>query len=172
MARLLVPVAGPGRSDGPRGGRGRRHPSERAGGCGSGPAEVLAACATYVLLVGAVALLADPYCASLLGEGVMLDARAPDDGRDPAARPAPGESSAAIVATVGVAHLGAALAWSDRWVLCGADTAEAGVYVVAVLGASWLFIERIDRLTKELAQAREEAGGSGQDRGAVVTSSR
>ncbi len=29
--------------------------------------------------------------------------------------------------------------------------------MVAVLGASWLFIERIDRLTKELAQAREEA---------------
>ena len=64
---------------------------------------------------------------------------------------------AAIVATVGAAHLGAALAWSDRWVLCGPDTAEAGVYVVAVLGASWLFVERIDRLTKELAQAREEA---------------
>ncbi len=120
-----------------------------------GSSQVLAACATY-LLVGAVALLADPYCASLLGEGVMLDARAPMLAVILLLAPRPGVL-AAIIATVGAAHLGAALAWSERWVLCGADTAEAGVYVVAVLGASWLFIERIDRLTAELAAAREEA---------------
>ena len=76
MARVLPAVAGPGRCRRPgdrRGGR-RRAGAQRA--TGSAPARSLAACATYVL-VGAVALLADPYCASLLGEGVMLDARAP-----------------------------------------------------------------------------------------------
>ncbi len=72
-----------------------------------GPSQVLAACATYVL-VGAVALLADPYCASLLGEGVMLDARAPMMAVILLLAPRPGVL-AAIVATVGAAHLGAAL---------------------------------------------------------------
>lgn len=120
-----------------------------------GASQVVAACATYIL-VGAVALLADPYCASLLGEGVMLDARAPMMAVILLLAPRKGVL-AAIVGTVGAAHLGAALAWSDRWALCGPDTAEAGVYVVAVLGASWLFVERIDRLTAELAVAREEA---------------
>ncbi len=120
-----------------------------------GSSQVLAACATYVL-VGAVALLADPYCASLLGEGVMLDARAPMMAVILLLAPRPGVL-AAIVATIGFAHLGAALAWSDRWVLCGPDTAEAGVYVVAVMGASWLFVGRINRLTTELAVAREQA---------------
>jgi len=130
--------------------------SERARrGLRVGPAQVLAACATYVL-VAAVALLADPYCASLLGEGVMLDARAPMMAVVLLLAPRPGVL-AAIIATVGGAHLAAALAWSDRWILCGPDTAEAGVYVVAVLGASWVFVERIDRLTTELATAREEA---------------
>ncbi len=123
-----------------------------------GASQIVAACATYVL-VGAVALLADPYCASLLGEGVMLDARAPMMAVILLLAPRPGVL-AAIVATVGAAHFGAALAWSDRWVLCGPDTAEAGVYVVAVLGASWLFVERIDRLTTELAQAREQAAAA------------
>jgi hypothetical protein len=120
-----------------------------------GSAEVMAACSTYVL-VGAVALLADPYCASLLGEGVMLDARAPMMAVILLLAPRRAVL-VAIVCTVGLAHLGAALAWSDRWILCGPDTAVAGVYVVAVLGASWLFIERIDRLSAELAVAREEA---------------
>lgn len=142
--------------------------SERArNGYRVGSAQVLAACATYVL-VGAVALLADPYCASLLGEGVMLDARAPMMAVVLLLAPRPGVL-AAIVATVGAAHLGAALAWSDRWVLCGPDTAEAGVYVVAVLGASWLFVERIDRLTAELADAREEARAAQVRIGAQLT---
>ena len=120
-----------------------------------GSEQVLAACATYVL-VGAVAVLADPYCASLLGESVMLDARAPMMATLLLLAPRPGVL-AAIVGTVGAAHLGAGLAWSDRWPLCGPDTAEAGVYVVAILAASWLFVQRIDRLTTELGIAREEA---------------
>jgi hypothetical protein len=92
----------------------------------------------------------------LLGEGVMLDARAPMMAVILLLAPRRAVL-VAIVCTVGLAHLGAALAWSDRWILCGPDTAVAGVYVVAVLGASWLFIERIDRLSAELAVAREEA---------------
>ena len=75
VARVRPSVAGPGCSVRPRGGGGGCHPAS-AMGLRVGSAEVVAACATYVL-VGAVALLADPYCASLLGEGVMLDARAP-----------------------------------------------------------------------------------------------
>ena len=120
-----------------------------------GTAEVIAVCATYVL-VGALALLADPYCSSLLREGATLDARVPMMAVLILVAPRPGVLGA-VVATVGLAHLAGALAWNQLWVLCGADTATAGVYVVAVLAAAWLFVERIDRLGAELAVARDQA---------------
>ena len=120
-----------------------------------GPNQVVAASATYVL-VGAIALLADPYCSVLLGEGVMLDARAPMMAVLLLLAPRPGVV-AAVMATVGLSHVGAALAWNERWALCGPQTAQAGVYVVAALGAAWLFVGRIDRVTTELAGARAQA---------------
>lgn len=129
--------------------------NEARAGIRVGPGHVLAACATYVL-VGAVALLADPYCASLLGEGVMLDARAPLVATVLLLAPRPGVL-AALVGTVGAAHLGTALAWNARWVQCGQDTAGAGVYVVAALGAIWLFARRMDRVTAQYAAARAQA---------------
>jgi hypothetical protein len=120
-----------------------------------GAGHVVAACAAYVL-VGALALLADPYCASLLGEGAMLDARAPLVAVVLLLAPRPGVLGA-LVGTVGVAHVGAALAWNAQWVQCGPDTAAAGVYVVAALVAVWLFARRIDRVAAEYAQARAQA---------------
>ena len=84
----------------------------------------MAACSTYVL-VGAVALLADPYCASLLGEGVMLDARAPMMAVILLLAPRPAVL-VSIVCTVGAHTSEPALAWSDRWILCGPDTAGQG----------------------------------------------
>lgn len=120
-----------------------------------GTSHVVAACATYVL-VGAAALLADPYCSSLLGEGVLLDARAPMMAMLLLLAPRPGVLGA-VVATVGLAHLGGSLAWNARWLLCGPSTATAGVYVVAGLAAAWLFVERIDRVSSQLAVARDEA---------------
>lgn len=120
-----------------------------------GSSHVVAACATYVL-VGAAALLADPFCSSLLGEGVMLDARAPMMAMLLLVAPRPGVLGA-VVATVSLAHLGGSLAWNERWLLCGPDTATAGVYVVAVLAAAWLFIGRIDRVSTQLAGARDQA---------------
>jgi signal transduction histidine kinase len=120
-----------------------------------GTAEVLAACATYVL-VGALALLADPFCSSLLREGATLDARVPMMAVLILVAPRPGVLGA-VVATVGLAHLAGALAWNELWVLCGADTATAGVYVVATLAAAWLFVERIDRMGAELSVARDQA---------------
>jgi two-component system sensor histidine kinase DesK len=129
--------------------------NEAKAGVHVGPGHVLAACATYVL-VGAVALLADPYCASLLGEGVMLDARAPLVATVLLLAPRPGVL-AALIATVGLGHVGTALAWNARWVQCGQDTAEAGVYVVAALGAIWLFARRLDRVTAQYAAARAQA---------------
>ena len=120
-----------------------------------GANQVVAASATYVL-VGAIALLADPYCSALLGEGVMLDARAPMMAVLLLVAPRRGVV-AAIMATVVLSHIGAALAWNQQWVLCGPQTAQAGVYVVAALGAAWLFVGRIDRLTSELADARAQA---------------
>ncbi len=129
--------------------------NEAQAGTRIGTGHVLAACATYVL-VGAVALLADPYCASLLGEGVMLDARAPLVATVLLLAPRPGVL-AGLVATVGAAHLGIALAWNARWVQCGPDTAGAGVYVVAALGAIWLFARRMARVTAQYAAARAQA---------------
>ncbi len=120
-----------------------------------GPTQVVAASATYVL-VGAIAILADPYCSALLGEGVMLDARAPMMAVLLLLAPRPGVV-AVVMATVGLSHVGAALAWNEQWALCGPQTAQAGVYVVAALGAAWLFVGRIDRVTTELAGARAQA---------------
>ena len=120
-----------------------------------GPTQVVAASATYVL-VGAIAILADPYCSALLGEGVMLDARAPMMAVLLLLAPRPGVV-AVVMATVGLSHVAAALAWNEQWALCGPQTAQAGVYVVAALGAAWLFVGRIDRVTTELAGARAQA---------------
>ncbi len=120
-----------------------------------GASHVVAACATYVL-VGAAALMADPFCSSLLGEGALLDARIPMMAIVLLLAPRPGVL-AAVVATVGLAHLGGSLAWNERWLLCGPSTATAGVYVVAGLAAAWLFVERIDRASSQLAGAREQA---------------
>lgn len=132
---------------------------ERArGGHQVGVPEVVATCATYVL-VGAVALLADPFCASLLGEGVMLDARVPMMAVLLLLAPRPGVL-AAIVATVGLTHVAVALAWGDRLAVCGPDTAEYGIYVVVVLGAAWLFVRRISSLSTELAEAQAQAVGA------------
>ena len=64
-----------------------------------GTSHVVAGCATYVL-VGAAALLADPFCSSLLGEGVLLDARVPMMALLLLLAPRPGVLGA-IVATVG-----------------------------------------------------------------------
>ena len=94
----------------PRPGRGRGSSGEAREGRRIGTSHVIAACATYVL-VGAVALLADPYCSSLLGEGVLLDARVPMMAMLLLLAPRPGVLGA-IVATVGLAHLGGALAWN------------------------------------------------------------
>ena len=120
-----------------------------------GTHHVVAGCATYVL-VGAAPLLADPFCSSLLGEGVLLDARVPMMAMILLLAPRPGVLGA-IVATVGFAHLGGALAWNAQWLLCGPSTATAGVYVVAGLAAAWLFVERIDRVSAQLASARDQA---------------
>ena len=120
-----------------------------------GTAHVVAACAAY-LLVGAIALVADPYCSSLLGEGVMLDARVPLLVAVLLLAPRPGVL-AALIGTVGGAHVFAALAWNARWVGCGPDTAGVGVYVLAGLLAAWLFARRMERVTQEYARARQEA---------------
>lgn len=122
---------------------------------GLGPGHVIAACATYIL-VGAVAVLADPYCSSLLGENVMLDARAPMLAVVLLLWPNPWVL-AAQAGTVLVAHFGGALAWSDQWPGCGPDTAGAGVYVVAGLVAAWLFVGRITSLTEQFVLARSQA---------------
>lgn len=118
-------------------------------------AHVVVGCATYVL-VGAMAVLADPSCSTLLGENGMLDARVPMLGVVLLLLPR-WWVLAVQTATVLVAHLGGALAWSDRWPGCGPDTAGAGVYIVAALAAAWLFIGRITTLTEQFALARREA---------------
>ena len=120
-----------------------------------GGPEIVATCATYVL-VGAVALLADPFCATLLGEGVMLDARVPMMAILLLLAPRTGVL-AAIAATVGVTHVAVALAWRDRFAVCGPDTAEYGIYELAILGAAWLFVRRIALLSAELDDARAQA---------------
>lgn len=120
-----------------------------------GADQVLTACGTYVL-VGALAQLADPYCAALRGEGVLLDVRAPMMAVLLLLAPRT-RVLVAILATVLGSHVVAAVMWHDRWILCGPETAQAGVYVVAALAACWLFVARIDRLTADLAGARWQA---------------
>jgi hypothetical protein len=118
-------------------------------------AHVVAGCATYVL-TGAVAIMADPSCSSLLGENAMLDARAPMLAVVLLLAPR-WWVLAAQTGTVLFAHFGGALAWSGRWPACGPDTAGAGIYIVAALAAVWLFIGRITMLTEQFVLARREA---------------
>ncbi len=117
--------------------------------------QVVAACATYVL-VGALAQLADPYCSALRGEGALLDARIPMMAVLLLIAPRVSVLAAIGVTVVGT-HMAAAFVWNERWLLCGPETAQAGVYVVAALVACWFFVERVDRMTTELARARWQA---------------
>ncbi len=149
------PVAGPGGGLRARAGRRPGSSARAREGRRVGASQVLAACATYVL-VGAVALLADPYCSSLLGEGVMLDARAPMMAVLLLLAPRPGVLGA-IVATVGLAHLGGGAGVERAVAALRGGHGQAGVYVVAALAAAWLFVERIDRVSTQLAGAREQA---------------
>ncbi|MGB7981827.1 MAG: hypothetical protein WCF36_13675, partial [Candidatus Nanopelagicales bacterium] len=119
-----------------------------------GPSHVLIACATYVLVSAAI-IVADPYCSSLAGESAAFDARLPMMAIVLMLAPRAG-ALAAVIATVGATHVGAALIWHDTWELCGPATAEAGVYVVAILGAVALFVERMARQTRDLAGARAQ----------------
>ena len=121
-----------------------------------GASHVVAACATYIL-VGAVAVLADPSCSSLLGR--ERHARRP--GTDAGGRPAP------AAALVGAGRRRRRPSWSRtsaaRWrgATGGRGAARtrpgAGVYIVAGLAAAWLFIGRITRLTEQFVLARTEA---------------
>ena len=115
---------------------------------------VLATCAAYVL-VGALSLFADPYCSSLLGERVVMDARAPMVVVLLLLAPRPGVL-ASLLATVTAAHLLGALKWNALSQACGATTTTSGVYLVAALGAVWLFARRLARLSEEYAQARAQ----------------
>jgi hypothetical protein len=120
-----------------------------------GATHVVAACATYVL-VGATTPIADQYCASLVGEGLMVDARVALLAVVLLLAPRPGVLAAVIGAVVAT-HLAAALAWNARWAGCGPDTAGTGVYVLAGMIATWMFARRMDRVTAEFVAARREA---------------
>jgi hypothetical protein len=126
----------------------------QAGGA-VGPGKVLAACATYVA-VAASSVLSDPTCSSVLGEGVFLDARATLVIVVLLLAPRRGVL-AALIGTVVLAHVGGAIAWNDQSAGCGPETASTGVYVVAALGAVWLFARWIDRATAAYGRARAEA---------------
>lgn len=120
-----------------------------------GGRQVAVVCATYVL-VGAICVAADPRCASVLGEGAMLDSRAPMIAVALLLAPRVGVL-ASLVATVSLAHLATALVWHARWSGCGADTASSGIYAVAFLVAAWLFVRRIERVSAEAARTRAQA---------------
>lgn len=124
-------------------------------GAAVGPGQVLAACATYVA-VAASSVVADPTCSSVLGEGVFLDSRATLVIVVLLLAPRRGVL-AALIGTVVLAHLGAALAWDVQSAGCGPETASTGVYVVAALGAVWLFAGWIDRASAAYGRARAEA---------------
>ena len=128
---------------------------EARGGTRIGPTHVIVACAAYVL-VGSIPLLADPYCSSLLGEGVALDARAPMLVTMLLLAPRTGVL-ASLALTVSATHVLAAWWWNQQWFDCGPATTSAGLYVVAALVAIWLFARRTQRVSAQYAQARAQA---------------
>lgn len=106
--------------------------------------------------MGAMRPLADPGCGSLLGEGMVLDARAALLAT--VLLPAPrAQVLAALLATLVAAHLGTALLWNHVTPGCGTDTASASVFLMAGLTAAWLFARRMQRLGTEYDLARAEA---------------
>lgn len=120
-----------------------------------GPAHVTAGAGGY-LLAGALDIMADPYCSSLLGEGVMLDARAPMLATVLVLAPRP-RVLAGLVATVLVGHAAGAVAWHLRWAPCGASTAIAGAFALALLASTWLLVRRIQQVSARVARVRSQA---------------
>jgi hypothetical protein len=120
-----------------------------------GPSHVLLVCAVYLLL-GAGALLTDPFCSTLVGQGVLLDVRVPLVATLLLLAPRVGVVLG-IVATLLLTHAVAAVAWVDRGLGCGPSVTSSGIYFVAGLAAVWLFARRTQRVADQYAEARAQA---------------
>ncbi len=105
---------------------------------------VLAVSAAYIG-AGSTAILADPYCSSLVGEGGALDSRALMVATLLILAPRSWVLAAAL-GTVLVAHLGGAILWHAQWSGCGENTLGSALFVSAGLVAVWMFARRMDRL--------------------------
>jgi signal transduction histidine kinase len=124
-------------------------------GVAVGPAQLLVVCAAYAT-AAAGAVLADPTCSSALGEGVFLDSRAMLVVVVMILAPQ-ASVLVTLTGTIVITHAVAALAWNAQWGDCGQETAVTGVYVIAALGAVWLFARWIDRASAAYGAARADA---------------
>ncbi len=112
-------------------------------------------CSAYAAAV-LLAPLANPDCNPLLGEAVLLAARAPMMAT--LLLLAPRLSVLMVLMTcVVVSHTVVGVMWSRSGAPCGPELGSAWVYVVAVLAATWLFVLRIGDQSNALIRAREEA---------------
>jgi hypothetical protein len=120
-----------------------------------GPSHLVLVAAVYVLL-GAVSLLTDPYCSTLVGQGVLLDPRLPMVAALLLLAPRTTTALAILAATTTSAMV-AEFVWVDRGLGCGPTVTGSGVYVLAGLLAIWLFAQRIRRVGDAYAGARAQA---------------
>ncbi len=110
---------------------------------------------TYVLL-GALALLTDPSCSTLLGQGVLLDVRVPLVAALLLLAPRAATVLTILVA-MGISHAVAAVVWVQQGFGCGPAVTGSGIYFLAGLIAIWLFAKRMGRVGDQYAAVRAEA---------------
>lgn len=115
---------------------------------------VLAVSASYIG-AGATAILADPYCSSLVGEGGAIDSRALMVATLLILAPRIWVLVASLL-TVLVAHIGGALLWHLQWPGCGENTLGSALFVSAGLVAAWMFARRMDRLATAYSVIRRQ----------------
>jgi hypothetical protein len=125
------------------------------GGAPMGPRELVLVGTAYVLL-GALALVTDPACSTLLGQGVLLDVRVPLVAALLLLAPR-ASTVLTILLAMSVAHAVAAVVWVQRGEGCGPAVTGSGIYFLAGLLAVWLFAKRMSRVGDQYAAARAQA---------------
>jgi hypothetical protein len=125
------------------------------GGSPIGPRQLVLVGVTYVLL-GGLALVTDPNCSTLLGQGVLLDVRVPLVAALLLLAPH-ASTVVTILVAMSVSHGVAAVVWVQRGFGCGPEVTGAGVYFLAGLLAVWLFAKRLSRVGDQYAAARAQA---------------
>jgi hypothetical protein len=129
---------------------------DRARDGGRIAARHLALVAVVYVVLGALTLITDPSCSTLLGQGVVLDVRVPLVAALLLLAPR-AATVLTILGAMGVSAVLGAVVWVQQGLGCGPAVSGSGVYVLAGLIAIWLFAKRLGRVGAQYDAARAQA---------------